>query len=51
MIEEKKKENRDLNNLYNRKALLERSLERLDELDAVDKQDILSSVQFQCSRL
>lgn len=47
MIDEKKQEYEDSDDLYNRKALLERSLERLDELDAVDKQDILSLVQFQ----
>ena len=47
MIDEKKKEYGDSDDLYNRKALLERSLERLDELDAVDKQGVLSLVQFQ----
>jgi hypothetical protein len=39
---------KDPSDLYNRKGLLQRSLERLDEeLDKVDRDDILTLVQFQ----
>jgi hypothetical protein len=45
MIKERKSESRDL---YNRKELLQRSLQRLDEeLEKVDRDDILTLVQFQ----